>query len=471
MVYVNLFPSFAAFVAVAALVFPLYEGNTGNIVSIVAGVLVAVFVALGHQKQAQQKYQFEQAIQTSSEKLAGNFSSYQQQLKQQISELATATNEQLMAVWSSTQNELTTESKKTQAKSAELLQQLEQLQKQQGELANDVSQKLHNWLTEQKNVSEQTFTQVKDAHSELLTKVQQSNEKIEQLWNSHHQEQIEIRKEEREHLKETQAVVSKLVEENAAELNEKIVSGWDVTRESLTALRQLEKEHATQLLQSVEKANEEMRQTLENQRDTFNTAEKFYTDTYEQIKDYTSQLATHEDTLAQHHTQLIETQNVIKDSITSTLNDTMTQHRDVLTNAEQTLSEGIKELGDQRAVAKGDFENFLADFLDSVDNQEKQSKTLNETLKTEVSRLLEDSSDQLNDLVKQLSRTTEANSQAMKDVLDGSKSIIDENNQVLRALNVQTEETKATAKLLENGLKEMSTLNNKDMDILQRLMR
>lgn len=66
MVYVNLFPSFAAFVAVAALVFPLYEGNTGNIVSIVAGVLVAVFVALGHQKQAQQKYQFEQAIQTSS---------------------------------------------------------------------------------------------------------------------------------------------------------------------------------------------------------------------------------------------------------------------------------------------------------------------------------------------------------------------------------------------------------------------
>lgn len=467
----NLFPSVAAFIAVAALVFPLYEGNTAIYVSLIAGALVAIFIALGQKKQSEQQQHFEQALKGTSEVLNENLSSYQKQLTEQVAELSKATNEQLMTVWKTTQADLQSDSKVIQEKSVQLLTEIEALQKQQHELTITTTEQLQQWLQQQQTVAQQTFEQVKDSHAQLLDNTAQSNAKVEQLWATHHEQHLAMRQQERDHVLETQTTVTNLIEKNAQVLNEQIIAGWETTRQSLAALRTLENEHSVKVLQSVEEANASMRLTLDEQRTTFETAENFYKETYEQIKGYTKELTVHEKALATHHEQLIHTQTIIKESITNTLDETMKKHRDVLVQTEQTLAASIEQVQDQRTASQEQFEEFLEQMLDSVENLEQQSKEMNTALKTEVSRVIEETSDQLGELTKKLQRSSEQTTLNMTGIIEQSKSILAENHGVLAAMHTQIEETKLTAKTLENAFKEVSTLNKQDMDILQKLMR
>lgn len=539
-----LFPSFAAFIVVAAITYPLYEGTTAIVVSILAGLLTAVFVALGKQQQVKQnkseQQQLVQATEQSTQTVVNSLQTYQEQLTNKVAGLAKQANASLMAVWENTQQQLLAENKEMKEKSSKLLAELSSLHKQQKELAVETSESLQQWLAEQNKVSQETFGAVQRSHQTLVENANSSNEKIEQLWRGHQSEQLRIRQgeqktfnemlaaveakeaayskhleeqrgifeaaqqqlketlrqqaqlshndllaawrgmeehqltlrqQEHTHIMDTQKTVTSMIDKNTLALSDKIIDGWNMTRQSLEDLRKTENEHTVALLQTVEQANGKMLATLGQQQQTFDTAQSFYSNTYEQIKTYTGQLKNHEQALTAHHQQLIDTQLSIQETIAKTLNETLTQYTDVLTAAKKTLASSIEELKEQRAISEEAFGEFLEAFLEGMETQEQVTRNMVEHLQTEVSNLLDDSSTQLERAVTQMTRSAEAQNQTMAEIMGGSKEVLEQNQQVLQSLQAQTEETKATAKLLERAFKEVTTLNKNDMDILQRLMR
>ncbi|RHB46592.1 MULTISPECIES: hypothetical protein [unclassified Exiguobacterium] len=580
----NLFPSITAFIVVAAITYPLYEGSTAIVVSLVVGLLTAIFVGLGKQQQVKQATNEQQklveateqstkavaeSLQTvqqqltvaiedlttqtvqeqgklvkvttdSAETMKESLRAYQDQLSQTVADLAKQTNESLMDAWEKTQQQLLAENKEIKETTAKLVQELATLQQQQKQLADETASSLQQWLTEQKQVAQKTFTAVQTSHAALLQESAVANEKIEQLWRGHHEEQLMIRQAEQQafntmlaaveakeaayskhlqeqrdvfevaqqqlkealqqqaqlshqdllaawkeiaeqqlamrqqehsHIMDTQKIVTSIIEANSEALSAKIIDGWNGTLQSLEDLRKLENEHSVAVLQTVEQANEKMRDTLDQQQQTFNTAQSFYEDTYEQIKEYTGQVNQHEEALAAQHQQLIDTQQSIKETIATTLQNTLIKYTDVLTASKETLALGIEELKDQRAVSEETFGEFLEAFLEGTEEQEKATKQMVEHLQTEVSNLLEDSSTQLERAITQISRSAEEQSKSLVEIMNGSKEVIMQNQEVLHSLQDQTEETKDTAKLLERAFKELTTLNKNDMEVLQRLMR
>ncbi|WP_393965995.1 hypothetical protein [Exiguobacterium sp. S22-S28] len=580
----NLFPSFAAFIVVTAITYPLYEGAIAIAVSVIAGILTAVFVALGKQQQMKQltseQYKLVQALEKSTEmavkslegyqeklentvsdlakqttsehqKLVGvteqstdtivkGLQTYQNQLTKTVSDLAKQTNDSLMVVWKNTQQQLLTENKEMKETTTKLVTEISLLQQQQKQLADETGAGLQQWLVEQKQVSQETFSAVQDSHKSLLENANTANDKIEQLWRIHHEEELLIRQQEQQafnamlaaleakevaysnhldeqreifeaaqkqlkdtlkqqaqlshnnlltawkeiaeqqlalrqqehtHIMVTQKTVTALIDQNTAALSEKIIDGWNVTRKSLETLRKAENEHSVALLQTVEQTNEKMLDTLNQQQQTFDTAQSFYGNTYEQIKTYTGELNNHEHALSVYHQQLIDTQVSIKETIAKTLHDTLTQYTDVLSASKETIASSIEELKEQRAVSEETFGGFLEAFLEGTEKQEQEIKNLVNHLKTEVDNLLENSSTQLERAITQMTRSGESQSESVKKIVIGSKEVLERNQQVLLSLQAQTEETKATAKLLERAFKEVTALNKNDMDILQRLMR
>ncbi|MBT2581212.1 hypothetical protein [Planococcus sp. ISL-109] len=323
-------------------------------------------------------------------------------------------------------------------------------------------------LNKQRDIFKNAQQQLKEA---LQEQAQLSHGALLTAWKEAAQQQLQLRQQEHAHIMDTQQTVTKLIDKNTTALNDKIIGGWETTRHALLDLRELEKEHSTSLFQSVEKANEAMSTTLVDQRETFATAQTFYANTYEEIKIYTGQLGTHEQALAAHHQQLIDTQHSIKDAIASTLNNTLDQYTNTLTASKESLVSGIQELKEQRAVSQKSFEEFLIVFLDGIESQEEKSTEFTEQLQSEITNLLDTSSSQLERAIILVSRASDSHSTTMNELLSDSKGVIEQNQHVLKSLNAHTEETKATAKALESAFKEMTTLNKKDMDILESLMR
>lgn len=334
-------------------------------------------------------------------------------------------------------------------------------------------------LEAQRDIFEAAQQQLKEA---LREQAQLSHNALLAAWKETDEATLALRQEEHRHVMDTQQVVTEMIDRNTTALQNRIVAGWDETRQSFEQLRATENEHATALFDTVAQANEKMQGTLTHQEETFNVAQSFYANTYDQIKLYTGQLKQHEDALAAQHQQLIDTQTAIKETIAKTLNDTLTQYTDVLTTSNAILKDSIHELKNQRAVSEESFGEFVEFMSESTEVQSETTNEMIENLTTQIDNILQSSTINFEDALKAIKRSSNDQKEQLEEILqetssnlesmmNASNEVMQHNKQLLKALNEQTVETKNTAKLLEQAFKEVTTLNEKDMDILQRLMR
>lgn len=334
-------------------------------------------------------------------------------------------------------------------------------------------------LDEQRDIFEAAQQQLKES---LREQAQLSHNALLAAWKETDEATLALRQEEHRHVMDTQQVVTEMIDRNTTSLQNRIVAGWNDTCQSFEQLREIENEHATALFDTVAQANEKMQGTLTHQEETFNVAQSFYASTYDQIKLYTGQLKQHEVALAAQHQQLINTQTVIKETIAKTLNDTLTQYTDVLTTSNTILKDSIHELKDQRAVSEESFEEFVGFMSESAEAQSETTNEMIENLTTQIDNILQSSTINFEDALKAIKRSSHDQKEQLEEILQETSSnlesmmntsneVMQHNKQLLKSLNEQTVETKNTAKLLEQSFKEVTMLNEKDMDILQRLMR
>lgn len=334
-------------------------------------------------------------------------------------------------------------------------------------------------LDAQRDIFEAAQQQLKES---LREQAQLSHNALLAAWKETDEATLALRQEEHRHVMDTQQVVTEMIDRNTTSLQNRIVAGWNDTCQSFEQLRATENEHATALFDTVAQANEKMQGTLTHQEETFNVAQSFYASTYDQIKLYTGQLKQHEDALAAQHQQLINTQTVIKETIAKTLNDTLTQYTDVLTTSNAILKDSIHELKDQRAISEESFGEFVGFMSESAEAQSETTNEMIENLTTQIDNILQSSTINFEDALKAIKRSSHDQKEQLEEILQETSSnlesmmntsneVMQHNKQLLKSLNEQTVETKNTAKLLEQSFKEVTMLNEKDMDILQRLMR
>lgn len=551
----KLFTALAAFVTVAAVLFPLYEGTLAIVMALCGGIVVAtlIYLALNMKEKMhqQQDEMLKQQLIESNNHLQQAFQTYQNQLTAHAEEVSNVTNEKLLTLWKATQADIKTDTKAMYDQSTQILHEVQDQQSQQKRVAEQLSNQLSqtsqtietsllNWLTKQEQQSEATFANVQATHKQLLDQTATTNSELTAMWKQYQEEQLVVRKQEKEsfeqvvktieakeaayqafldeqkatftqtyeelkqallnaaqlsheqllkvweksaadqlalradekqHIQALQTELKDMLTTNMQTLSDTITAAWNQTNEGLTALRTAEKAHAAEVLATFTNANDKLIETVAKQETTFTTAQSFYENTYTSIHSFVENVNKHEERLVAHHQQLINTQQTIRETIEATLQQTFTQHTDVLNNVQQKLNASLEELKEQRAVASGEFEEFIGLFAETLDAQTESSAALQKDLNDKISELVENLEDTMSKLAKDQQRSMNELALKINNTVEQIQEAMNKNNELYGVVVEQSKATQQTAASLQTAFKDNSTLNKKELELLEKLMR
>lgn len=405
--------------------------------------------------------------------------------------------DELLAVWNKTQNEAAEVHHVEQETIKDIVENLKQ-QEEKFQLYLTASLETQQLAQKQfeENVSKFQDHSLQ-LNEQLVSTVSSQNDAVNhsilQVWNGTQDQLLKLRNEEQQSLQDVMARleekeqnllanVEKLQQQLAAAANEsvkkinaQITEKWTTTQQQLVELRSKDQKDVQQLIVKLDHQSNLFMKQLEQQHKTFDNAQQYYGKATDTIAEFTSKMVNQTKQINEQHERLVQAQEMLEKSITTTLKDILGNHGAVLTNAEKSLKSAIdvlqKEGLENQKVLIENVGEMVMEVSEMREKQEEILKDLTVKLNSNMRNLnsaITDSTDKQTRSVREYTMSLEDTLSRLDALINSEQTAQKELSSELRA---QTTEMKESANLLRNTYNELKAMNNEDMKILAQLIK
>ncbi|WP_100403599.1 hypothetical protein [Bacillus sp. FJAT-42315] len=425
------------------------------------------------QQQAQQQFQ-ENLEQFQEQSLKSN-----EQFVSTVSKQSEAVNDSILQVWNGTQEKLLklrNEEQQTlqrvmaslEEKEQNLFVNVEKLQKQLANQALNSTEAVNAKLLEAWNNAQSQVLLLRQQEREQLESVLTSVEQKEQAFTNYLEELTEK-------TEEAQQQFTNTADETVKKTNAQITEKWTTTQQQLVELRSKDQKDVQKLISKLDNQSNMFMKQLEQQHKTFDNAQQYYGKATETIEEFTGRIVNQTKQIDEQHERLVQAQEMLEKSITTTLKDILGNHSAVLINAEKSLKTAIdvlqKEgLENQKALIEN-VEVMVEEVTDMRNLQEEILKDLTAKLNINMRNLNE----AITESTYKQTRSVDNYTMSLEETLNRLDALINSEQSAQKELSTQlraqTSEMKESANTLRNTYNELKAMNKEDMKILAELIK
>ena len=418
--------------------------------------------------------------------LLDNVEKLQKQLAIQALDRTDSVNAKLLETWNNAQSQVLLLRQQEREQLDSMLTSVEQREQaftnyleELTDKTDEAQKQLVSIIGQNSQQAKQQFvTQWADTQKQILSLQQKGESMLQASLQSLQQKEAELHQfleKQTKVIQEAQQQITNTADETVKKTNAQITEKWAATQQQLVELRSKDQRDVQQLISKLDHQSNMFMKQLEQQHKTFDNAQQYYGKATDTIAEFTGKMVNQTKQIDEQHERLVQAQEMLEKSITTTLKDILGNHSAVLTNAEKSLKAAIDVLqGEGVENQKLLIENVEA-IVEDVEGMREVQETILKDLTSKLNMNMRNLSDAITESTAKQTKSAQDYNMSLEDTLSRLDTLINSEQSAQKELSTQlraqTSEMKESANILRNTYNELKAMNKEDMKILAQLIK